>query len=108
MGFNRVNNHHNNKYLIRGENLAARMLGGEMMIMSAADSTLFSLNETASVIWQAADGVTPLHEIIEREIVPRFEVDPRTAYQDALQFVEQLSRHGIIQIKDEPIAKENP
>ena len=101
-----MNNNGNDKYLRRGENLAARMLGGEMMIMSAADSTLFSLNETAAVIWQAADGVTPLSEIVECEIVTRFEVDRRTAYQDALQFVEHLARHGIIQIKDEPIAKE--
>ena len=32
--------------------VAARMMGGEMMIMSARDSTLFNLNETASAIWQ--------------------------------------------------------
>lgn len=90
------------KYIVRGENLAARMLGGEMMIMSVKDSTLFSLNETASVIWQAADGVTPLREIVEREIVTRFEVDPRTAYEDTLEFVEELAQHGIIRVADHP------
>ena len=47
-------------YIARRKQVAARMLGGEMMIMSARDSTLFSLNETASAIWQAADGSTPL------------------------------------------------
>ena len=101
MGFNRVNDNRSNKYLVRSENLAARMLGGEMMIMSVKDSTLFSLNETASVIWQAADGITPL-----REIVTRFEVDPGTAYEDTLEFVEQLAQHGIIRIIDQPAAKE--
>ena len=73
------------KFISRGDSLAARMLGGEMMIMAVADSTLFSLNETASLLWQAADGVTPLREIVEREVVARFEVDPRTAYQDTLR-----------------------
>ena len=47
-------------YVARASEIAARMLGGEMMIMSARDSTLFSLNETATAIWQAADGRTPL------------------------------------------------
>ena len=50
----------NSTYVARTKEVAARMLGGEMMIMSARDSTLFSLNEVASVIWKAADGVTPL------------------------------------------------
>ncbi|HKD66037.1 MAG TPA: PqqD family protein [Candidatus Binataceae bacterium] len=90
------------KYISRGENVAARMLGGEMMIMSVKDSTLFSLNETASVIWQAADGVTPLREIVEREIVPHFEVDAETAYRDALELAEELARFGILRIADEP------
>ena len=94
------------KYIARGENLAARMLGGEMMIMSVADSTLFSLNETASVIWKAADGVTPLREIVEREIVPRFEIDLGTAYEDTLEFIEELAQHGIIRITDQPVTKE--
>jgi hypothetical protein len=94
------------KFISRGDNLAARMLGGEMMIMAVKDSTLFSLNETASVIWQAADGVTPLREIVEREIVPRFEVDAETAYRDALELTEELAQHGIFRITDRPAAKE--
>ena len=38
------------KYIIRSSAVAARELAGEMVIMSAADSTLFSLNETATLI----------------------------------------------------------
>jgi len=52
------------------------MLGGEMMIMSAVDSTFFTLNPVASVIWQAADGCTPLSEIVAQHVCPEFEVDP--------------------------------
>ena len=51
-------------YVARSSAIAARMLGGEMMIMSAVNSTFFTLNEVATVIWQAADGRTPLSEIV--------------------------------------------
>ncbi len=90
------------KFISRSRDVAARMLGGEMMIMAIRDSSLFSLNETATVLWQAADGVTPLREIVEREIVARFEIDSETAYQDALELVEDLARHGIMKVADQP------
>ncbi len=95
-------NQGNDKYISRSKSVAARMLGGEMMIMSTWDSTLFSLNQTASVIWKAADGATPLRDIVEREIVANFEVDSETAYRDALELVEELAQHGILKIADEP------
>jgi hypothetical protein len=44
------------KYIVRDQNRAKRMLGGETMIMAIKGSALFSLNETASVIWQAPTG----------------------------------------------------
>ena len=59
-----MNEKHGAKYIARSSAIASRMLGGEMMIMSAADSTFFTLNPVASVIWQAADGRTPLSEIV--------------------------------------------
>src|SRR5690242_6575144 len=102
MGFGRMNQS-NDKYISRSDNVAARMLGGEMMIMSTRDSTLYSLNETASAIWQAADGATPLREIVLRTIVANFEVDPDTAYSDALELVEELAQHGILKVADEPM-----
>ena len=75
-------------YIARSREVAARMLDGEMMIMFARDSTLYSLNETASAIWQAADGVTPLTEIVERHICTAFEVDPAVALPDAEELVQ--------------------
>jgi len=90
------------KYISRGEHVAARMLGGEMMIMSLRDSTLFSLNETASAIWQSADGATVLRQIVERSILARFDIDAETACRDAVELVEGLAQHGILQVMDEP------
>jgi hypothetical protein len=80
------------------------MLGGEMIVMSAETSTLFNLNEQATVIWNAADGVTPLREIVEQRICNEFDVTPKIAYQDAEEFVNELAAHGILLLSDEPIA----
>ncbi|MGA8442095.1 MAG: PqqD family protein [Candidatus Sulfotelmatobacter sp.] len=91
------------KYVARSRAIAARMLGGEMMLMSAADSTFFTLNEVASVIWQAADGRTPLSEIVAGKICQEFDVDQERALRGAERFVDDLSQHGILLISDQPL-----
>ena len=90
-------------FIARSPAIAARMLGGEMMIMSAVDSTFFTLNEVATVIWQAADGKTPLSEIIQQKVCSEFEVEPEEARADAEKFVTELSQHGILLVSDRPI-----
>lgn len=92
------------KYIARSAAIASRMLGGEMMIMSAVDSTFFTLNPVASIVWQAADGCTPLSEIVTRNVCAEFDVDPETAYRDAERFVEELSGHGILLVSDTPLS----
>jgi len=93
------------KYIVRSGGVAARELGGEMVIMSAADSHLFSLNEAAAMIWLAADGRTPLSEIVERRVCAEFDVPPSEAYRDAEAFVEELSSHGILRVSDQPVTE---
>jgi hypothetical protein len=51
------------KYIKPSRDTAARMLGGEMIVMSVKDSRVFTLNATASRIWKAADGYTPLGKL---------------------------------------------
>ncbi len=91
------------KYIARSTEIAARMLGGEMMIMSAQDSTFFTLNEVATVIWQAADGCTPLSEIVRGKICQEFEVDAEQAQRGAERFVDELSQHGILLVSERPL-----
>ena len=65
------------RYIARATKIAARMIGDEMMIMSGLDSSLFSLNPTASILWQAADGVTPLAQIV---VLPMRAYTPRKSF----------------------------
>jgi coenzyme PQQ synthesis protein D (PqqD) len=91
------------KYIAKSSAIASRLLGGEMMIMSAVDSTFFTLNPVATVIWQAADGRTPLSEIVACQVCTEFEVDPETARRDVERFVEELSGHGILLVSEHSI-----
>jgi hypothetical protein len=91
------------KYIARSKAIAARMIGGEMMVMSAVDSTFFTLNEVASTIWQAADGRTPLSEIVDGKVCQEFEVERDRAQRAADRFVDELSQHGILLVSDQPL-----
>jgi len=86
-------------YVARSPRIAARKLGEEMLVMSGQGSTLFTLNRTATILWQAADGATALDEIVE------FEVQPEEAMRDAEALAEDLAKHGILLISEQPIPK---
>jgi len=96
------------KFIRRSRKTAARIVGGEMVVLSVVDSSLYNLNAIASLVWQAADGATPLRAIVEARIVPHFEIDAETAYRDALELVVALGRHGILEVADTPITAETP
>lgn len=91
-------------YILREDNVAARRIGEELMIMSPRDSALFSLNQTAAILWDAADGTTPLADIVAREICQHFDIDADTALRDALETAEGLAKHGILRISPQPFA----
>jgi hypothetical protein len=81
---------------VQAPKLAARLFQGEAIIINPATSELFSLNETATVIWLAADGSATLREIVERRIVPEFDVDPEEALRDAVELTRGLADKGIL------------
>jgi hypothetical protein len=94
-------------YVARNPRVAARCLDGEMIIMSSRDSTLFTLNKTATLLWQSADGKTPLDKIVADRICLEFDVTPVAAMQDAETLVRELAKHDIVQLSEEPISNQN-
>jgi hypothetical protein len=91
-------------FIARSTKVAARMVGDEMMIMSGRDSMLFTLNPTGAALWEAADGVTPLEDIVTRQICAKYDVEPERAIRDAEELVEQLAGRGLLLVSDTPIA----
>src|SRR5277367_678109 len=90
-------------YIARSSAIAARALAGEMMVMNSVDSTFFTLNEVATTIFQAADGRTPLRDIVRERVCEQFDIDPEQAQADAKEFVTELSSHGILLVSNQPM-----
>lgn len=91
------------RYIARSPRLAARTLGGEKVILSAEDSSLHILNEVGTAIWEAADGRTPLDQIVERAVCAQYDVDPATARRDAEEFVAALVAQKILLESEGPL-----
>lgn len=95
-------------FVARNPAVAARVLDGELILMSLRDSTLFTLNEVATEIWQAADGHTTLDQIVRSRICEKFDIEPDAAYADAEEFCRKLSEHGVMALASEPIELSSP
>jgi Coenzyme PQQ synthesis protein D (PqqD) len=94
-------------YLARSTEIAARKLGDEMMIMCARRSTLFSLDGMATLIWEAADGSTPLDKLVEEKICSEYEVPLDEALRDAEELAAGLAEHGVLMLSDTPFRATN-
>lgn len=93
------------RYVTRSTAIAARVLGDEMMVMSATSSTLFTLDEIATVIWEAVDGTTPLEEIVTASVCGQYDVTPEVALKDAEILVDELVEHGLLLLSEQPMAQ---
>src|SRR5256885_6961186 len=72
--------------------------------ISPTNSTLFTLNEIASVICAAAYVVTPLDQIVANRICTQYDIATELALKDAETFVDDLAAHGILLVSDQPVA----
>jgi coenzyme PQQ synthesis protein D (PqqD) len=88
------------RFLMQNAQTAWRVYDGEAVIIGP-DSTLNTLNPVGTLIWQAADGKTPLSAIVTR-ICAEFEVEPVRAQRDSAAFVEQLCQRGLLTLLDSP------
>src|SRR5260370_30948188 len=77
------------------------------MIMSGLDSTLFTLDEVATIIWEAADGSTPLEEIVDSKICTQFKVERDEALRDAEALVEGLAGHRVFLPSSQRLTRSN-
>jgi hypothetical protein len=84
------------KTLARATRVAARKVAGEMVILSADDSSLYVLNGVGTAVWEAVDGRTPLSVIVDEVVCRQFAVDRERAQRDVEEFVAGLMSHGVL------------
>jgi len=78
------------KIVKRNEDVAWRMIEGEVIIISPEDSTQHYLNEVGSMIWDLADGKRSVQDIIDH-MKKEYQVDEKELADDVIEFVKNLS-----------------
>jgi hypothetical protein len=81
-------------------NIVCREIAGEMILVPIRSNvsdmaSIYTLNETAAVIWQQIDGQRTLEEI-KGVIINQFDVPPDQAEQDLFELVENLAGVGAL------------
>lgn len=89
------------RYLAQNPDTPARTIDGEAIVITPHDSTLHTLNETATFIWDRADGTRTLEDIAQ-ELIAEFDVAEDVLRDDALAFVEEAVSKGLMQVSDGP------
>ncbi len=82
------------------DDVLTRQIAGETIIVpirgKLADmQNIFAVNVVAEFIWERMDGKRSLDDIA-REVAQHFEVSEGVARSDVLEFVDELSRAGLI------------
>lgn len=86
----------NDVVVARATRVAARKVAGEMVILSADDSSLYVLNGIGTAVWEAVDGRTPLSRIVDDIVCRDYDVDRDSALRDVQEFVAGLMSHGVL------------
>jgi len=86
----------------KNPNVVSRKIGDKVIIVPTQQQTndfesVFSLNDMAAGIWVMIDGQTPLSTIKER-ILQTFDVAPKQAHKDLIDFVSHLKGLNMISL----------
>ena len=79
----------------RPKEVAWRMIDGEAVIVTPADSMMHSLNEVGTRIWELMDGNRTVADIAAA-LQAEFEVDDKRVKADTVWFVECLAKKGLV------------
>lgn len=90
------------KYVAQNPDTPARTIDGEAVVITPHDSTLHTLNGTATFIWDRADGTRTLGDILT-ELEQTYEVEAQVARADAASFVTEAVEKGLMLTGDAPM-----
>ena len=88
--------------LIRSQEVVARVIAGETLIIpvraNVADlGSIYSFNETGTLIWSLLDSPRTLAEL-SSAVAQRYEVEAGVAEQDVKTFVAELQSVGLVEV----------
>jgi hypothetical protein len=86
-------------YPTQSSRTAWRVYDGEAVLLCPDDSTLNTLNPVGTLIWESADGKTPVSAIVTK-ICGEFDVEPERAVRDTLAFIAKLRERGLVTVSE--------
>ncbi len=91
------------QYVWQSRSVAARVIDGQAVVITPADSVLHTFNATGTWLWERIAGPVRLLDLLEA-VVKEFEVDRDAAEKDLLRFFESLSAKGLVKMASSPAA----
>src|SRR5512136_1165031 len=75
-------------------------LSGEAAILNLKTSSYFGLNTVGASIWKLVQEPKTVSQIRDA-IIQEYDVEPDRCEHDILELLQELSRHGLIEIMEE-------
>jgi hypothetical protein len=82
----------------RKKEVDARRIAGEVVFMDAESGNYYSLNNTASRIWEVLENSHTVSEIV-RILMQEYEVDETRCYGELVELLSSLNQQGLISIQ---------
>ena len=73
-------------------------IDGETVMFDADQGAYFSLGSTGSRIWELIEEPTEVRRLCDR-LADEFDVEPDTCRAEAIAFLEDLERAGLIEVR---------
>jgi len=87
-----------NSRISRNEKTAWRIIEGEGVLVDTEGGNFIHLNETAAEIWNSLDGKHTVSDLVAH-ISNTFDVTIESAEKDAVEFLENLLKHGVAECR---------
>ena len=84
----------------RASDVAFRAIDGEMLLVSAGQGRILSVNSVGAFVWELLDGDHSISGIVHA-VQRDFEVDEMTAREDVTAFLTDLRERGFMLKIDE-------
>ncbi|NOZ20925.1 MAG: PqqD family protein [Planctomycetes bacterium] len=81
----------------RTSNAASRDIAGEVIILSAKDSMLHTLDEVGSAIWNLLDGPRKVEEIVNG-LLDQYDVEQGALQKDVIEFLGELMDRKLVEV----------
>jgi hypothetical protein len=103
---------HQGQVFVRSQSVVSRLVAGETLIVPVRGkvgdlASIYSFNETGSLIWQALESPKGLAELIgavERE----YAVEHEQAERDVTQFLHDMLSVDLVQVREEALEVSMP